>query len=150
MVCGGYYGNQPATMASIDAEGWFATGDLGRLDAEGYMHPIGRLKHVIIRGGLNIHAEEIEHLLLQDPAIDAAVVVGLPDPRLGERACACLVLRPPAGFDLAAAQAFLETAGVAKFKWPEFVEIFEDFPRNPVGKLDRRSISETVRAKLDR
>jgi non-ribosomal peptide synthetase component E (peptide arylation enzyme) len=148
MVCGGYYGNQRATMETIDADGWFATGDLGFLDAQGYMHPVGRVKHMIIRGGMNIYAEEIEFLLLQHPAIVSAVVVGIQDARLGERACACIVPRPGAALDLEEGRRFFERLGVAKYKWPEFVEVFQAFPLNPVGKLDRRGIAEAVRAKF--
>ena len=147
MICAGYFDNQQATADTIDDQGWFATGDLGVLDADGYLQPVGRLKHMIIRAGLNIFAEELEHLLLQHPAIAAAVVVGVPDPRLGERACACLVPRPGESFDVDAGRRFFDDLGVAKFKWPEFVVVFDGFPLNPVGKLDRRAIGEVARAR---
>ena len=140
-VCAGYFDNQTATRRAIDRDGWLASGDLGFVDDDGYLHPVGRIKHVIIRGGLKVHAEEIEFLLGQHPAVGAAVVVGVPDPRLGERGCACIVPRDGRRFDLAEARRFLEDRGVAKFQWPEFIEIFDEFPRNPVGKIDRRAIA---------
>ncbi|MDP7547647.1 MAG: AMP-binding protein [Alphaproteobacteria bacterium] len=148
MVCAGYFDNQQVTAQTIDDQGWFATGDLGVLDADGYLQPVGRLKHMIIRGGLNIFAEELEHLLLQHPAIVGAVVIGVPDARLGERACACLVLRPGESFAIADTRQFFHELGLAKYKWPEFIVPFDSFPLNPVGKLDRRSIAETALALL--
>jgi len=145
LLFGGYFGNQKATRDSIDSGGWLHSGDLGFLDQDGYLHPVGRVKHVIIRGGLNIHAEEIEFLLSQHPAVSLAVVAAVPDERLGERGCACLVLRQGVSFDLVELRRFFEQKGVAKFQWPEFIEIFSEFPRNPVGKLDRKAIVEEAR-----
>ena len=149
MLFAGYYGNQAATRQSIDAGGWLHSGDLGFIDAEGYLHPVGRVKHVIIRGGLKIHAEEIEFLLSQHPAVSLSVVAAVPDERLGERGCACVVPREGARFDLAELRRFFEKKGVAKFQWPEFVEIFDEFPRTPVGKLDRRAIVEDARKRTE-
>ena len=148
MICAGYFDNQQATAETIDDEGWFATGDLGVLDADGYLQPVGRLKHMIIRGGLNIFAEELEHLLLQHAAIAGAVVIGVPDARLGERACACLVSHSGESFVMADLRQFFQDLGVAKYKWPEIIVPFNAFPLNPVGKLDRRSIGKTARAQL--
>ncbi|HJM93728.1 MAG: AMP-binding protein [Alphaproteobacteria bacterium] len=150
MVCAGYFDNQQATAQTIDDQGWFATGDLGVQDADGYLQPVGRLKHMIIRGGLNIFAEELEHLLLQHPAIMAAVVIGMPDERLGERACACLVSNPGESFAIADARQFFQELGVAKYKWPEFIIPFDGFPLNSVGKLDRRAIAKTAHTLLAR
>jgi non-ribosomal peptide synthetase component E (peptide arylation enzyme) len=118
------------------------------LDADGYLQPVGRLKHMIIRGGLNIFAEELEHLLVQHPAIGAGVVIGVPDQRLGKRACACLVTGSGESFTVADGRQFFHELGLAKYKWPEFVVPFDTFPLNPVGKLDRRTIAETARAVL--
>ncbi len=143
LVCAGYYANQKATDEAIDRNGWLASGDLGFLDGEGYLHPVGRLKHVIIRGGLKIRAEEIEFILSQHPAVAAAVVISVPDERLGEKVCACVMTR---GGDLSLEQIkeFFEEKGVAKFQWPELIKVFEDFPRNPVGKIDRHAIKEAA------
>ena len=142
MVCAGYFDNQLATEQAIDADGWFKSGDLGFLDDDGYIHPVGRSKHMIIRGGLNIYAEEIERILDEHPDVDGVVVTGLPDERLGERACACVVVRNGAHFDLAELRRFFDEAGVARYAWPERVELLDELPRNPIGKIDRRAITD--------
>ena len=147
-VCAGYFGDQEATRAAIDRDGWLGSGDLGFLDEDGYILPVGRLKHVIIRGGLKIHAEEIEFLLGQHEATAASCVVGIPDDRLGERATACVVLRDGAELDLEGIQAFLEEKGVTKLHWPERVVPFDAFPLTPVGKIDRRGIRARALAEL--
>ncbi len=140
MVCGGYFDNQRATEATIDPDGWFASGDLGFLDPDGYIHPVGRSKHMIIRGGLNIYAEEIERLVEDHPGVAGAVVLGVPDARLGERACACVMPHVGESFDLAELRRFFEELGVARYTWPERVEIIEELPRNPIGKVDRLAV----------
>lgn len=146
MVCAGYFDNQRATEASIDRGGWFASGDLGYLDTDGFIHPVGRSKHMIIRGGLNIYAEEIERLLEEHPAVEGAIVLGLPDERLGERACACVALEPDTDFDLAELRRFFEDRGVAQYTWPEQVEVLSELPRNPIGKLDRLAVARRFAA----
>jgi acyl-CoA synthetase (AMP-forming)/AMP-acid ligase II len=90
----GYYNNLDANARSFSADGWFATGDIGILDAKGYLKIIDRKKELIIRGGANIYPREIEEVLYQHPKVLEAAAVGLPDPRLGERVYACIVLRP--------------------------------------------------------
>lgn len=140
MVCAGYFDNQRATEATIDEHGWFASGDLGFVDADGYIHPVGRSKHMIIRGGLNIYAEEIERLIEDHPAVTGAVVLGVPDERLGERACACVALHEGRDFDLAELRRFFEELGVARYAWPERVEVVDELPRNPIGKVDRIAV----------
>jgi len=81
-------------LYGTDAEGWFETGDLARLDADGYIRITGRAKDIIIRGGENIPVVEVEGLIYRHPAVQEAAIVGMPDPRLGERGCAFIVLRP--------------------------------------------------------
>ncbi|MDG2113312.1 MAG: AMP-binding protein [Actinomycetota bacterium] len=144
MVCAGYFDNQVATEAAIDADGWFKSGDLGFLDDDGYIHPVGRSKHMIIRGGLNIYAEEIERLVEEHPDIEGAVVISVPDERLGERACACVVVRDGGEFDLGELRRFFDEAGVARYAWPERVEVLDELPRNPIGKIDRIAVSSLV------
>ena len=90
-MCLGYY--KRPDMEPFDAEGWFDTGDLAYMDDEGYIRINGRIKDVIIRGGENVPIVEIENLLFKHPAVLSAALVGYPDPRLGERACAFVVLR---------------------------------------------------------
>src|SRR3981189_1473707 len=91
----------------FDADGWFDTGDLAYMDDEGYIRINGRTKDVLIRGGENVPVVEIEALLSKQPGVGMAAIVGYPDDRLGERACAFVELRPGASLDLAAVQAYM-------------------------------------------
>ncbi len=127
--------------ASLDAEafddkGYFRTGDLGNLDADGYVAITGRLKDVIIRKGENISAKEVEDLLFTSPQVADAAVIGLPDPRSGERACAIVVPadpdNPPTLTDLFE---FLKGEGLMIQKIPEQLELMDVLPRNPTGKV---------------
>lgn len=146
MTCGGYYRNPRATAATIDEAGWFKSGDLAVMDPDGYIQPVGRSKHMIIRGGLNIYAEEIERILEEHPAVDGAVVIGVPDDRLGERACACVVVADGLTFDLATLRRHCEEAGIARYTWPERVELLTELPRNPIGKIDRLAVERDVQS----
>ncbi|MGZ4691862.1 MAG: AMP-binding protein [Acidimicrobiia bacterium] len=121
---------------AFDEEGYFRTGDLGNLDADGYIAITGRLKDVIIRKGENISAKEVEDLLFTSPQVADAAVIGLPDPRSGERACALVVPadpeHPPT---LAELFEFLKGEGLMVQKIPEQLEILDVLPRNPTGKV---------------
>ncbi len=134
-VCLGYW-DESLDAAAFDGDGFFRTGDLGRLDAEGYLTITGRLKDVIIRKGENISAKEVEDLLYTHPSVDDVAVVGLPDPDSGERACAIVVLADAvSGFTLDDAVTHLVDAGLMRQKLPEQLEIVEALPRNPTGKI---------------
>jgi cyclohexanecarboxylate-CoA ligase len=132
--------------ASLDAEafdpaGFFRTGDLGCLDADGYVTITGRLKDVIIRKGENISAREIEDLLYTHPKVADAAVVGLPDPELGERCCAVVACRgEPLGFEEMVE--FLAGHRLARQKLPEQLEIVDRVPRNAAGKIEKRALRE--------
>ncbi|MCV7352482.1 AMP-binding protein [Mycobacterium parmense] len=131
---------------SFDAAGFFRTGDLGRWIDDRYLVVTGRAKDVIIRNGENISAKEVEDLLADHPAVAEIAVVGLPDDRTGERACAVIVPagdRPP---DVADLLALLQSRGVAKFKAPEQVVIWDALPRNDAGKV----LKQQIRAALTR
>src|SRR4051794_17110430 len=144
----GFLGNDELTRASLTSWGGYRTGDLGYLDEDGHLIYVGRSKDVIRRGGVTVVPAEVEPVLLRHPAIHEAAIVPPPDDRLGERACAALILEPGAPAPtLAQLQAFLETEGVAKYTWPESVEIFADFPRTPSMKVVKR---EVVKRILDR
>ena len=134
MFCG--YLKRPE-LYTVDADGWFDSGDLARMNDEGYIRVTGRTKELLIRGGENVPVIEIENLLMQHPAIAAVAIVGFPDARLGERGCAFVVPRPGQAIDLAAMQAYLEQAKVAKPFWPERVETIAELPRTASGKLQR-------------
>src|SRR5207253_2609821 len=127
----GYY--KRPDLVTFDAEGWFDTGDLAYMDNEGYIRINGRTKDVLIRGGENVPVFEIESLLHQHPAVAAAAIVGYPDERLGERACAFVVLKPGQQLSLPDVQAWMEQSKVAKQYWPERLAIVEDLPRTPAG-----------------
>jgi cyclohexanecarboxylate-CoA ligase len=125
---------------SFDAAGFFRTGDLGRWVDDQYLVVTGRAKDVIIRNGENISAKEVEDLLADHPGIAEIAVVGLPDDRTGERACAVIVPAGAARPDVASLLALLVSKGVAKFKAPEQVVIWDALPKNDAGKILKHQI----------
>ncbi len=125
---------------SFDAAGFFRTGDLGRWVDDQYVVVTGRAKEVIIRNGENISAKEVEDLLAEHPGIAEIAVIGLPDDRTGERACAVIVPARAARPDVASLLALLESKGVAKFKAPEQVVICDALPKNDAGKILKHQI----------
>jgi non-ribosomal peptide synthetase component E (peptide arylation enzyme) len=130
---------------AFDEEGFFRTGDLGVLDEDGYVVVTGRLKDVIIRHGENISAKEVEDLVYQHTSVADVAVVGIPDARTGERACAVIALRPDAaGLTLADLRAFLEGKGLRTQAVPEQLEIVETVPRNPAGKILKHKLREQL------
>ncbi|TMA25864.1 MAG: cyclohexanecarboxylate-CoA ligase, partial [Deltaproteobacteria bacterium] len=139
-LCRGYL-DARLDAAAFDEDGFFRTGDLGRLDADGYLVITGRTKDVIIRKGENISAKEVEDLLYSHPQIADVAVIGLPDPALGERCCAVVACR---GEPLAFAEmaAFLARAGLARQKIPEQLEIVAEVPRNAAGKIQKQLLRE--------
>jgi len=129
-----------------DVEGWFDTGDLARLDADGYVRITGRSKDILIRGGENIPVVEIEDLIYQHPAVLEAAIVGMPDPRLGERGCAFVTLRPGASLTQKELVAFLEGKKVAKQYLPERLEVVPALPKTPSGKVQKFRLREMAKA----
>ena len=127
-------------LDSFDVAGFFRTGDLGRWVDDQYLVVTGRAKDVIIRNGENISAKEIEDLLADHPDIAEIAVVGLPDARTGERACAVIVPAGTARPDVASLLALLQSKGVAKFKTPEQVAIWDSLPKNDAGKILKHQI----------
>ncbi len=125
---------------SFDAAGFFRTGDLGRWVDDQYLVVTGRAKDVIIRNGENISAKEVEDLLTDHPGIAEIAVVGLPDEHTGERACAVIVPAGAAWPDVASLLALLQSKGVAKFKAPEQVVIWDALPKNDAGKILKHQI----------
>lgn len=130
--------------AATDAEGWFETGDLARLDGDGYLRITGRAKDIIIRGGENIPVIEIEELLYRHPHVREAAIVAMPDPRLGERACAFLVT-DGAPLALADVAAFLREHGAATQYIPEKLVVVEALPRTPSGKIQKFRLREEAK-----
>ena len=133
-------------LDNTDAEGWFDTGDLARMDAEGYIRIAGRSKDIIIRGGENIPVVEVEGLLFKHPAIAAVAVVGYPDARLGERACAFVVPRESASLSFEEMIAYLKAQQMAQQYIPERLELVTELPRTPSGKVQKFKLRETAKA----
>jgi glutaryl-CoA dehydrogenase/cyclohexanecarboxylate-CoA ligase len=144
MVALGYLDQPGLTREHFLLDGFFRTGDQARLDADGYVKITGRIKDLIIRGGVNLSPVEIEDILFAHPHVANVAVVGMPDPRLGERVCAFIVPKPGASLTLGEAQAWMERAGVAKQKWPERIELVESFPVTPSGKVQKFRLRELI------
>jgi cyclohexanecarboxylate-CoA ligase len=129
-------------LNSIDADGWFDTGDLARMDGDGYIRIVGRTKDVIIRGGENIPVAEVENLIYRHPAVAECAVVAMPDDRLSERACAFVRPKADAQLDLRELIRFLAAEGMAKPYWPERLELLSEMPRTPSGKIQKFKLRE--------
>lgn len=132
-------------LNSIDAEGWFDTGDLAVVDARGYIRISGRTKDVIIRGGENIPVVEIEALLYRHPSVAQAAIVGYSDERLGERACAFVVTKPGQTLDFASMIEFLKAQKLATAYLPERLEIRDTLPATPSGKVQKFKLREMLK-----
>ncbi len=140
----GYLNNPAANRDSFTADDWFRTGDLGQfVDADGNVRISGRTKEIINRGGKKYFPREIEELLYEHPKIVQAAVIGAPDPRLGERNCLCLVVRPGATLTLDEIVEFLK-GRVADYKLPEELVVLDEFPMTPTGKIRRPELVKQV------
>jgi 2,3-dihydroxybenzoate-AMP ligase len=144
----GYLNAPDRNREAFTADGFYRTGDLVRMQPAGNLVVEGRVKDLINRGGEKINAEEIEAHLMAHPAITAAALVAMPDAILGERACAFVTLRNTKEFHLEELREFLASRGVARFKWPERLEIVTELPLTNVGKVRkaelRRRIAERI------
>jgi long-chain acyl-CoA synthetase len=141
-VMQGYWQNSEATQKSLK-DGWLKTGDMGRLDAHGYLTLIDRSKDVIISGGSNIYPREVEEVLLTHPVVSEVSVVGLKDEEWGEIVVACIVSEPGMSFDQSALDKHCLDA-IARFKRPKIYVEFEALPKNSYGKILRREIREKL------
>jgi acyl-CoA synthetase (AMP-forming)/AMP-acid ligase II len=139
----GYYKNPTANAELFTADGWFRTGDLGVREPSGNIRIVGRLKEMINRGGKKFFPREVEEILYTHPSVLHAAIVGVPDPRLGERNCLCVIPREGKRVSLPEMVAFLRD-GVATYKLPEELEIFEEFPFTPTGKIQRHALTRQV------
>jgi long-chain acyl-CoA synthetase len=142
-VLSGYWQAPDATAAAL-RDGWLYTGDIGHLDADGYLYVVDRKKDLILRGGFNVYPRDVEDVLLTHPAVAQAAEVGRPDPRLGEEVTAFVALRPGA----TATPAELVAHGKARLaatKYPREVRIVPAIPLTSVGKLDRKRLRTLVR-----
>jgi long-chain acyl-CoA synthetase len=139
-VMKGYWNLPEATAAAITPDGWFSTGDIGKVDDDGYFYIVDRKKQMIIRGGLNIYPREIEEVLYEHPAVAEACVVGIPDDSLGEEVGAAVALRSGVEADPEELRDFVKQR-VAAYKYPRRVWLVDALPKGPTGKILRREIS---------
>jgi cyclohexanecarboxylate-CoA ligase/acyl-CoA synthetase len=144
-VFAGYYDNAEATSTAFTADGWFRTGDLAVLDAEGYLQLTGRVKEVINRGGVKWNPADVEALIGRMPGVAQCAIVAVPDPVLGERACCFAVPEAGATVTLDAIRAHLEDHHVAKYKWPEQLELVAEMPLTPTRKVIKRLLRPAAR-----
>ncbi|MCY4467932.1 MAG: AMP-binding protein, partial [Thiotrichales bacterium] len=153
MMAGGYFGRDDLTRESFLPDGFFRTGDQARMDEDGYIKITGRIKDLIIRGGVNIAPVEIESVLFAHPKVANAAVVGMPDPRLGERICAYVILDVDAAggstLTVGEVQTWMQEAGLAKPKWPERIEVVDTFPMTASGKVQKFRLREWIAARLE-
>jgi acyl-CoA synthetase len=140
------YTDPALTAAAFDDAGYFHTGDIGILDDAGYLRITDRKKDVIIRGGENISAVEVEEALMQHPALAEVAVVAAPDDRLSERVCAMVRVMPgEQAPDIDEVRTLMRDAGLARQKWPEDLRVVDDFPRTPSGKIQKVALREALR-----
>jgi fatty-acyl-CoA synthase len=137
-----YWNDPAATSAALTPDGWFRTGDLARVDEDGYYWVIGRSKDVVISGGENIYPAELENVLADCPQVAEAAVIGIDDPKWGEAACACIVRKGP-----------IDEQGVlglfrdrlAKFKHPRRVVFLDSLPKNAMGKVQKFELKQRLK-----
>ena len=144
----GYFNAPDKNAEAFLPGGWYRMGDVVRRRGR-YLYTEGRRKDMINRGGEKISCEEIENLILTHPKVKSAVLVGMPDPVFGEKACACVVTLPGETLAFAELVAFLREKQIASFKLPERLELFGELPVSPVGKILKRQLRETVAEKLE-
>jgi acyl-coenzyme A synthetase/AMP-(fatty) acid ligase len=145
----GYFHNDAATAELYTPDRFSRSGDLGYMDADGFVRITGRTKDIIIRGGINIGSREVEDLLITHDSVRDVAVVAMPDPRLGERACAFIVVEPGhEALTLPEMQEFLRTKKIAVQKMPERIEVTEGLPMTPTGKVQKQLLRERIAAIL--
>jgi len=139
------YWNAPEATAMALCDGWYHSGDIGHLDAEGYLYVVTRKSDMIISGGENIYPAEIENILMEHAAIGEACVVGCPDARWGEAVVAAVVLKPHARLNAADVLALLE-GRIARYKLPRAVRFMDNLPRTALGKVQREELRAVLTA----
>jgi cyclohexanecarboxylate-CoA ligase len=144
----GYFERPAFTAEAHTPDGWFRTGDRATLDDGGYVAITGRSKDLIIRGGENIPVAEVENLLYAHPKIADVAIVAMPDPRLVERACAVVIPRAGQSITLGEISAFLEEHQLARYKFPERLEIVDEFPMTPSGKVQKYRLRQLVNERI--
>jgi len=141
------YTDPVLTAASVDVDGWFRTGDVGVVDTDGFLTVTDRVKDIIIRGGENVSAAEVEQLLAKIDGVAEVAVVAAPDERMGEHGCAFFRMQTGvAAPSLDQLRAHLDEAGLARQKWPEEIRVVDDLPRTPSGKVQKFVLRDRLRA----
>jgi len=146
-VCIGYFKDSKRTAETIDERGWIYSGDLAKMDREGNLIIVGRIKDVIVRGGENISPTEIEDILYTYDKIERVAVVGIPDDRLGEGTCACIIPKKGQTFTYDEMKAYFKDR-VARFKIPDRIEFMDEFPTTPSGKIRKVELREIMAKKI--
>ncbi len=142
----GYWQRPDATAEAIDADGWFRTGDMAKVDEDGYFFIVDRKKDLIIRGGYNVYPREVEEVLYEHPAVREAAVVGIPDESLGEEVAAAVVLCPGESLDASELKAYVKEQ-VAAYKYPRKIWFVDELPKGPTGKILKREIEAPAEVK---
>jgi long-chain acyl-CoA synthetase len=136
----GYWNKPEATAAVVSSDGWFYTGDLGRIDEDGYYFIVDRMKDLIIRGGYNVYPREIEEVLFEHPDVVEAAVIGVPHPELGEEVAAAVAVRPGSTITPDELRSYVK-GQVAAYKYPRHVWFVDALPKGPTGKILKREIA---------
>jgi malonyl-CoA/methylmalonyl-CoA synthetase len=137
----GYWRMPEKTREEFSADGWFKTGDVGKVDSRGYVSIVGRSKDLIITGGYNVYPAEVEAVLNEMPGVAESAVIGVPHPDFGEAVVAVVVARPGQCIDSAAHMAALKSK-IANFKVPKRVFVVQELPRNAMGKVQKTLLRE--------
>ncbi|MBW1806454.1 MAG: AMP-binding protein [Deltaproteobacteria bacterium] len=144
----GYYKAPEENAKAFDSEGFFRTGDLAKIDESGAVTLTGRIKEMINRGGESISTAEIENLIVEHPDVLSAAVIGMPDPELGERACAYIQTRTNAALSFEDVISFLKTRNASVLQLPERIEFIDSLPMTKAEKVDKRALLEDIKEKL--
>jgi 2,3-dihydroxybenzoate-AMP ligase len=144
----GYFGAPEYNARTFTPDGFYRSGDLMRQHPSGNYMVEGRKKDLINRGGEKISAEEVENLILSHPAVKNVACIAVPDPDLGERMCACVLLRDAASLRFDELKTFLLGKEIAKYKIPERLEILPDFPLSTFGKVSKKKLVEMISPKI--
>jgi len=142
-VMKGYYGKPAETAAAIRGNGWFYTGDLGKMDKDGYLSIVDRLKDMIIRGGFNIYPREVEEVILSHPAVSMVSVLGVPHPKHGEEVLACIVLMEKATITEQEMIAWCKEQ-MASYKYPRLIEFRSALPMTATGKILKKELKSEL------
>ncbi len=144
--CLGYYKQDDIYAAELDADGWFSTGDLVRDDGRGGIRMIGRTKDIIIYQSANVPVAEIEAALGKHPKVADVALIGIPNPATDERICAVVTAAAQSPPTLEELKGFLSDAGISEWYWPEQLEVLDDMPRTPMGKIRKADLRKLYAA----